>query len=686
MKSSDFLSKVNIRNISLIWRIYLSFVLVILVFMLTSFVSVYYQKSINIAFSAVEKEAIPINVKASDVNVEMLSAHQQLLKVINAKSVDEIEELAPVLELKRKSVLEKVKDLENVVKIANSLEQSKAGESISKDVTLLKTKVEEYLSRTEGFSDQLKNFIIIKNKLNVQQADIQTLLSLINSELERAKIENLGDSFIETLIREFTEVKVRLEQKLNAAFKMNKSIDVINSFYENQITLNELRAKYEELFFEVPKLEFNLESIYLLPLYNACTEKSGVWYKTYEVMKDKEDVEDKSRDSEKIIAEVQEVLNNIQKNSNAFVVDASDIVHNSISTSTVIVVISLIITILVVVIISLVLGVSIKKPMNYLMQVMDKAAEGDLSQSYDDVSKDEFGNIGAGLNKMIHQTREVISKLVVVVNDLKNTAENNALVVKESNEALEIERKESFMVASSTAELEQTLSQVVESAQRTLDEVINVGKVSEIGRQVMSDNITTTHTLDAKLKETSDAITKVNEMGEDIGNVVSVIRGIAEQTNLLALNAAIEAARAGEQGRGFAVVADEVRTLANRTSESTKQITSVIEQLRSTISKAVNVIASCNAEMENSLKQTSKANSSIEEIMGCISSIDSMSQQIVESAHEQEIATREINKNITRISELSERNCEGMEGIQKSSNNLDKIANEQTAIINRFRL
>ena len=202
----------------------------------------------------------------------------------------------------------------------------------------------------------------------------------------------------------------------------------------------------------------------------------------------------------------------------------------------------------------------------------------------------------------------------------------------------------------------------------------------------MSDNITTTHILDSKLKETSQAITQVNQMGENIGSVVTTIRGIADQTNLLALNAAIEAARAGEHGRGFAVVADEVRTLANRTSEATTEIVDVIEQLRTTITKAVEVIESCNHEMAASLEQSSRANSSIEEIMGNIAAIDTMTAQIVESAHEQEIATREINKNITRISELSEENCESMNRIKDSSSQLDQIAFEQSEIVNRFKV
>lgn len=324
--------------------------------------------------------------------------------------------------------------------------------------------------------------------------------------------------------------------------------------------------------------------------------------------------------------------------------------------------------------------------MQYLMSIMDKAASGDLTKTYVDKAEDEFSKIGTSLNTMISQTKEVVSKLIDQVQLLKKTAEANVNIVDASNEAVDVQRKEAFMVATSTAELEQTLAQVVESSQRTSDEVTNVGKLSEESRRIMSDNITTTHVLDSKLKETSQAITQVNQMGENIGSVVTTIRGIADQTNLLALNAAIEAARAGEHGRGFAVVADEVRTLANRTSDATTEIVDVIEQLRTTITKAVEVIESCNNEMAASLEQSSRANSSIEEIMGNIASIDTMTAQIVESAHEQEIATREINKNITRISELSEENCEAMNRIKDSSSQLDQIAFEQSEIVNRFKV
>lgn len=685
MSSAPILSKLNLRNISLISRIYISFFVVIVVFATSSVISGSYQKSIGKAFTSVEKEAQPIAMQSAMLDIAMLSAHQELIRILNAKDLRDIDSYIESFHKKRENLRTSLQRLEALVNEAESLKDSGLDVEFHKKVKSLQEKIKVYLDKTESLPDRQKNFITVKAKLNVKQADMQSLLNIISTELEKTRIE-ISDPYIDVLIREFADIKLKLEQNIFNAFKMDKAIDILNSYFENHSVVRELQVKFEDLFIEIPSLENNLEVIYLLPLYRACTEKDGVYYKTYEMMLAKEDVDKKSVDGETIINEAQAILANIEKDASSFQETASGVVYSSISNAISVLISSLVGVIIIVILVCFGLGNSIKKPMEYLMRVMKRAANGDLSSTYDDKNKDEFAIIGSALNTMIIQTRDVINKLVVVVNDLKSTAEVNSHVVDVSNEALDVERKESFMVASSTAELEQTLSQVVESAQRTLDEIINVGKVSEIGRQIMSDNITTTHTLDAKLKETSAAITQVNEMGENIGSVVSVIRGIAEQTNLLALNAAIEAARAGEQGRGFAVVADEVRTLANRTSDSTKQITAVIEQLRSTISKAVSVIASCNAEMETSLEQSSKANSSIEEIMGYIASIDSMSEQIVESAHEQEIATREINKNITRISELSEQNCEGMNDIKKSSANLDRIANEQSEIINRFKL
>lgn len=694
MDFKQLLNKLNPRNISLLSRIYLSFAIVIAVFACSSILTYVTQDSIRTAFTSVEKQAQPVSMNAAKLEVAMLSTNQNLIGVITAQTTAEVDKYLVDLDKSRIYLTEALAAFDEVVKTSDALDEYDMAKqslgdvdsvSMKAQIDNLKNLVAKYLKETADLPGDRKNYLNNKEKVDKAQGELLSLLSLMSIEIEKIKIQ-CDDPFIGKLILDLSDVRLAIEKNMHNAFKFTNSSSVLQSYKRNEGFVADFKNKVKEINFELPNFEADLDTAYLQPTYKGALDKSGVFYKTYELVKAKEIIDEKVSAGEKYIADAQIALKSIQSRADDFSKYSADNVNKFIINSIQLAFGGLLLVMAIVVIVSLSLAKSIKTPMHKLISVMDKAADGDLTSSYEDNARDEFSRIGLGLNKMNAQTKSVISKLVVAVRQLKDTANQNAAVVNESNKALDVQRKEAFLVASSTAELEQTLSQVVDSAQHTLDEIANVSKVSEQGRQIMSANITTTHTLDAKLKETSEAITKVNQMGENIGSVISVIRSIAEQTNLLALNAAIEAARAGEHGRGFAVVADEVRTLANRTSESTKEITVVISDLRNTISKAVEVIKTCSVEMENSVDQASMANSSIEEIMGYITSIDQMTSQIVESAHEQEIATREINQNITRISELADQNSEDMNNIENSSETLDKIAIEQSDIVNKFKL
>ena len=181
------------------------------------------------------------------------------------------------------------------------------------------------------------------------------------------------------------------------------------------------------------------------------------------------------------------------------------------------------------------------------------------------------------------------------------------------------------------------------------------------------------------------AVELANE-SERIGSVMGEIQGIAEQTNLLALNAAIEAARAGEQGRGFAVVADEVRNLAGRTAQSTSEIQTMIENLQQGVARAVNVMQECSREMDSCVDQSSQANNAMEEVQGIVVLISDMSSQIASAAEQQQATSADIATNLNRISDISDLNYQGIERVAETSQQLDSLAEQQEGLVQRFRL
>jgi methyl-accepting chemotaxis protein len=235
-------------------------------------------------------------------------------------------------------------------------------------------------------------------------------------------------------------------------------------------------------------------------------------------------------------------------------------------------------------------------------------------------------------------------------------------------------------------QMEASVREVAQAANQTLERVQDVEKASQMGRKVMAGNITTTHQLAGKLQQTGKVIGDVSAMSGQIGNILDVIRGIAEQTNLLALNAAIEAARAGEQGRGFAVVADEVRVLSRRTHDSTAEIQQMIEALQQTTRKAVGGMETSRQLAGTSVEDAEAANLSLGRINEAIGAISDMATQIAAAAEEQTSVTGEISRNTENIRHVSQALAAqaGEEAAQTAQ--LKSLTERLEQEIKRFRL
>ena len=230
-----------------------------------------------------------------------------------------------------------------------------------------------------------------------------------------------------------------------------------------------------------------------------------------------------------------------------------------------------------------------------------------------------------------------------------------------------------------------TIREIAESAEKAAGSAMSANDSAVAGNEVVGQLFTTNERLAKEVSGIADVIEKLRGESDSIGSVVDVIRGIAEQTNLLALNAAIEAARAGEQGRGFAVVADEVRTLASRTQQSTSEIQEMIENLQGGTGQAVRAIDAGQKITAETVDQTTQARDALQAIVSAVATIRDMNAQIATAAEEQTVAAHEIDKSVTDISQLSEQSAQNSEHTLAASRELAELSERMRDVVNQFK-
>ncbi len=321
-----------------------------------------------------------------------------------------------------------------------------------------------------------------------------------------------------------------------------------------------------------------------------------------------------------------------------------------------------------------------------VLRTLREIAKGDLSLKVNLKNKDEIGTIASLIDSFVDGAKTTLSIIAEDIGSMHKMVESNHKAVSDVSSTLTEQTSKAQDVFAATTQMEASVEKVADFAKATLEEVKGAEEASNSCRMTMQDNITTTHRLSDRLRDSSEAIAAINSMGDEIEKIVKTIADIADQTNLLALNATIEAARAGKYGRGFAVVAEETRELASKTAESTREVSKTIEQLKAAVVNSVEVMSSCEAEMDNSLAQSSRANSSIEEIMGIIATISDMSEQIVQSCNQQAVNARDINQSIENISNLAENSTQNMQFIHGTTGDLDSLASRQAEVIRQFKL
>ena len=309
---------------------------------------------------------------------------------------------------------------------------------------------------------------------------------------------------------------------------------------------------------------------------------------------------------------------------------------------------------------------------------------GDLTHEIEVKGNDEIAELSRGFNFFMSTTRKIINQVKETSAQINSEGDTLNQIIDETNKGATSQKAEIEQVAAAVAELVATIASVSTHADEATVVSDSAVHSMEDGKKQVQDTVSNVQQLSTDMDHASVVINNVQSEANNIGSVLEVIRGIAEQTNLLALNAAIEAARAGEQGRGFAVVADEVRTLASRTQESTTEIQAMIDSLQSGSKSAVDVISKSFTQTEESLKSASKASESLNAIVVAISNLSEINHQIAVATREQKVASSAIESNAEEIHSVADATAEKTSVAQSSIMQLVARSNAMSEVVAKF--
>ncbi|MGL5374996.1 MAG: methyl-accepting chemotaxis protein [Aeromonas veronii] len=370
----------------------------------------------------------------------------------------------------------------------------------------------------------------------------------------------------------------------------------------------------------------------------------------------------------------------------------SDIV-DSYQSANLSVTIALVLGLILVVVLSVVLTRQIRDPLIMLARQAQRIANGDLGQGElqqwirdSRFNRDELGQLGSAINRMQGSLSDLVSEIAGSVSQLSSAVEEVSAISSQSASGMAIQQNEVSQVATAMNEMQSTVNEVARNTTDAMSAAKDASRTSAAGSEVVRSSIASIEEVSVKIEQAGTVVQQLEADSANISVVLDVIRDIAGQTNLLALNAAIEAARAGEQGRGFAVVADEVRSLAQRTQDSTAEISKMIELLQSRAAEAGNAMQLSRHQMQESVGLARDAGTSIETINGAVVRITDMNTLIATATEEQNAVTEELNRSIVNIHNAADENAQGAHQIAQACVELSKLANTLHHMTQRFTL
>jgi len=329
---------------------------------------------------------------------------------------------------------------------------------------------------------------------------------------------------------------------------------------------------------------------------------------------------------------------------------------------------------------------SITEPLDRAVRIANSLAEGDLTVKIEFTRKDEAGRLLSAMQNMVKSLRSMTGKISSSSSIIASSSEELSATVEQITKRVDEQAGKASQVATASTEMSQTVMDIAKNASNIAASSNDALKVAHEGKGIVNQTVDEVQEISRTVSESSQLIISLGERSKQIGEIIDVIKDIADQTNLLALNAAIEAARAGEQGRGFAVVADEVRKLAERTSKATTEISGMIQGIQGETAKAVSAMGNSLKRVELGARLSSQAGDALQGIVESVNGLQAMVQQIASATDEMSTVSENISSDIEVIASVSQETSTSATQIQQASLALSKVSMELKTEVDKFKL